>query len=730
MIGVGAFAGYPAMSLPIYYVGGALEPISMIFTGAPNSEAMLISFANIVENAINARVAPGLAYKANLEQVIVAVRNLPEAAFSQIEEIYTQVLAVYNDNLLQQSYIDAATQRLSVALLAIETTTTFADEVVPLRQLAEAQGAAVEWDAETATAIITTTDSNIHHINIAQVGGFIEDGRSFVPCSVFDNIFSEWVDTRNIPGREVVFIEADNPEVRAALWIEDLNQFREAVEYVHPKFNDDSYIFLPYDLFEDEQARFGVWIDLPQNVLRRQNFDDIVEHLIENVNTLSDFEIAMGLTRATVALGDNHFSTEPWQLSSYIRPFQILHLGGDAGGFYVTDAPPEHPEVIHTRMVYINGFSIDEVIGKSSAIFSHENRFGLRNSVVIDLLSINNLYYLGLLNGEYINVGFEDEDGNVTEITFHYTVFVPAVEEYNPELDEDGFEDEPQMPEFNGNHFTFIEDYGILHLHMLNMRLSLFFAPMIEAETQALLDGTEFDFDDFEESFMENPVSLAQLVAWIETGMGLIVPDVNYIEDYIIFNDYMREDLTKVWVPHPHLVEFIQNNEINAILIDARDNPGGDSTQFGWLFQFLAELVDSNNLFYAINDSSASASSLAAMYLKYLGFNIIGEPLAQNAIFYGRDYDLDSAPFAQLVLANSGIDINIPNAMAYLEEPTLGPFGVFGGNLEAFIEANPNFIWYTTMPSIELTVTLSDWLNGNDLVVDFVRSHVRNSLTN
>ena len=55
------------------------------------------------------------------------------------------------------------------------------ERFAPLRATAEQFGAEVEWDQENLAAIITAVGGGVHVIVIADVGGFIEDGVSWVP---------------------------------------------------------------------------------------------------------------------------------------------------------------------------------------------------------------------------------------------------------------------------------------------------------------------------------------------------------------------------------------------------------------------------------------------------------------------------------------------------------------------------------------------------------------------
>ena len=61
---------------------------------------------------------------------------------------------------------------------------------VPIRQKAYLNYASVYWNSETLSVYITFADGNSHVINIANIGGFIEDGRAWIPLQYSAGIFA------------------------------------------------------------------------------------------------------------------------------------------------------------------------------------------------------------------------------------------------------------------------------------------------------------------------------------------------------------------------------------------------------------------------------------------------------------------------------------------------------------------------------------------------------------
>ena len=62
---------------------------------------------------------------------------------------------------------------------------------VALRLTAYAHGATVEWNGETRTVYITGADGNRQDVVVEAVGGFIEDGTSWIPLELANRLFQD-----------------------------------------------------------------------------------------------------------------------------------------------------------------------------------------------------------------------------------------------------------------------------------------------------------------------------------------------------------------------------------------------------------------------------------------------------------------------------------------------------------------------------------------------------------
>lgn len=144
------------------------------------------------------------------------------------------------------------------------------------------------------------------------------------------------------------------------------------------------------------------------------------------------------------------------------------------------------------------------------------------------------------------------------------------------------------------------------------------------------------------------------------------------------------------------------NNDIKAVIIDARSNPGGDANQFTNLFVHMAHNLPEGRLFYFVNEGSNSGSLGAAYALENMGAVIVGQPLAQNSTFFWF-----GSSQSVLRLENSRMEITPPPTLFsalqfYQREPADGIF----------------------RPHVLLEYTIDDWVNNYDPFFKYVLSQL------
>ena len=109
---IGAKAGYPTISIPLVNPGGTTYPINITFTGTAFSEAQLIEFAYVVEQATHFRKPPGLAQKNNLGDAIRMALELLPAERAPFQDLFDAAFAAYHNNFSTQTEVNEADAKL------------------------------------------------------------------------------------------------------------------------------------------------------------------------------------------------------------------------------------------------------------------------------------------------------------------------------------------------------------------------------------------------------------------------------------------------------------------------------------------------------------------------------------------------------------------------------------------------------------------------------------------
>jgi len=143
-------------------------------------------------------------------------------------------------------------------------------------------------------------------------------------------------------------------------------------------------------------------------------------------------------------------------------------------------------------------------------------------------------------------------------------------------------------------------------------------------------------------------------------------------------------------------------NDVTAVIIDARSNPGGDANQFIDLFSHFARNLPEDRLFYFVNEGSNSGSLGAAYFLENIGAVIIGQPLAQNSDFYWF-----GSSASRLLLNYSRLEITPPPTFwsAHQVHGRQPDDGIF-------------------RPHIIIGYTIDDWINNRDPFFDYVLERI------
>lgn len=159
------------------------------------------------------------------------------------------------------------------------------------------------------------------------------------------------------------------------------------------------------------------------------------------------------------------------------------------------------------------------------------------------------------------------------------------------------------------------------------------------------------------------------------------------------------------WVTTADMHSFIyiatntfEQNNVDAVIIDARGNPGGNSNLYLPLFNTFARDLPEGALFYFVNEGSNSGSLNAAFILENLGATILGQPMAQMSDFY-----FFGSPYSRAVLHYADLVIFPPAS--------------FWSADQIFRRSPEDGIF---RPHIQIEYTIDDWINNRDPLFEHV----------
>jgi len=312
-----------------------------------------------------------------------------------------------------------------------------------------------------------------------------------------------------------------------------------------------------------------------RSIEARVVFEEILDDLIANLSDLTDFEIMIAMQRATAVLEDNHFNILLADFETQemvaIYPLGFRWL---TDGFYLLTTEVGFEHALNQRLTAINGRDIANIFTEFSALWSVENIYNARSTFARLLNNPLVLYALDLYeHGETI---FSFANGVEITLSAEDALFVETnTALFFPAFSLDNREtgDLPLFLDIRGSGFNGHNwFYYMEEYSILYIRLEMYM--------QNMDDGVFAPFSD-------------EVKATFETHMP------------------------------------------QAVIIDARQNPGGDNAYLAELFEFLAEHTAPDMLFHFVDGGAMSASLLGAAHLKSLGAVLVGQPLGQNTDFYG-----------------------------------------------------------------------------------------------
>jgi len=148
--------------------------------------------------------------------------------------------------------------------------------------------------------------------------------------------------------------------------------------------------------------------------ISREVFDGAIQQLRNDVPTLADHEVAVGLLRAVALIGDSHTTLYGVPSSSFSIAFQWF-----SDGLYVVSTAERDRDLVGARVVGIGGRSIDDALASVATVIPHENEFWLRERAAGFLSTPEILHALRIIPTIHLgSFTFVLRDGSVIERDF------------------------------------------------------------------------------------------------------------------------------------------------------------------------------------------------------------------------------------------------------------------------------------------------------------------------
>lgn len=366
----------------------------------------------------------------------------------------------------------------------------------------------------------------------------------------------------------------------------------------------------------------------------RDNFIASVRSLIDRIPELTDLQICYELKRIVAHIGDGHSQVYAETGDEYF-PIVVERMENNGElGYYVTRIPSSARKVIYAKLVSINGVPVDEVVQRLGEFVTTESEAWARDTVysVFGQMLIADkdaLQAANIVGQDADTAVFCFETGNGTT----ETVELEALDIVSGEYWEVGYIDRISTSMgFLTNAYIYEASYFYQYL------------------------------DEYDTMFLR-------------------------LYDFSSDTDYRLEQLLEDMDQ-----ELKQIGHIRKIVIDVRDNPGGNLDFEDDVIDFLREM-DVDDIYILMDDGSYSAATLFPNRASKVLDNVtlVGSPTAQSPNFFA------SATWLQM--RKHAVQFSISTS---------------------YSETDPNFVGDSLVPDIYIYQNLSDYKMGVDTVLQAV----------
>jgi len=384
---------------------------------------------------------------------------------------------------------------------------------------------------------------------------------------------------------------------------------------------------------------------LDRNIVIGEAFDARLNDLISSIEEYTDFEMLLGIQRALSVFNDGHLQFHgQGRGRSFLNSLRMerfpLKFQWMGDGLYLLMAHERFAAALNHRLVSINDIAFDDIYSAFNEFFSIENIYHARDTLEFHINRPGILHALGITDGDDATFAFATADGGIIDIS------------------------------------------------------------LTQADAFATANFFDSNWHDFD-GIVYSRAAGEPLLLSLNPGRRMWL---HHFEDYGIL--YIRfEVFLQVDAGFSGLTTAVRNilqtYELRAVIIDARNNGGGDHDAFMTIFQLAAEHAPPGMLFYFMNESTFSAAAVAAGIMYGLGATLVGQPSGQNIDIYYFVHQTGDVPY-WVRLSYANYTVAVPNR--------------FQTRRDVGIDT-PDLI---LRPHVLIETTIDDWINNRDPLFEYV----------